>query len=99
VVDNQGSEEQTFLQVTAAADRAGAIVADQIRVMIEQAEANAEEIRRTAEREAELIRTRAIEAASRVLERIESIDAPLAEIVGQLQREADSLTAESATTS
>jgi vacuolar-type H+-ATPase subunit H len=94
VTHRQESDQQKVLQVAAAADRAGAIVSDHIRTLIEQAEANAEEIRSNAEREAETIKRRAVEAASRVIQRIESIDGPLAELVNEIQREADSLSAE-----
>jgi hypothetical protein len=94
VTHRQESDDQKLLQVAAAADRAGAIVSDHIRTLIEQAEANAEEIRSNAERDAVAIRRRAVEAASRVIQRIESIDGPLAELVNEIQREADSLSAE-----
>lgn len=92
--DPQDSDHQNLLQVGEAADRAGAIVTDHIRTLIEQAEASAEEIRSNAEREAAGIQKRAADAASRVLERIDAIDGPLSELVADLQREADSLTSE-----
>jgi vacuolar-type H+-ATPase subunit H len=94
VTHGQESDQQKLMQVAAAADRAGAIVSDHIRTLIEQAEANAQEIRGNAEREAESIKRRAVESASRVIQRIESIDGALAELVNEIQREADSLSSE-----
>lgn len=94
VLDRQEADRHNALQVAEAADRAGAIVTEHIRSIIEQAETSAEEIRVTAEREAAEIRQHAAEAASRLLERINAIDGPLAELVAELQREADALNAE-----
>jgi vacuolar-type H+-ATPase subunit H len=94
VLDRREVENENALQVTEAADRAGAIVTEQIRSIIEQAEVNAQEIRANAEREADAIRQRAAESAQRMLQRIEAIDGPLSELVAELQREAEGLTAE-----
>jgi hypothetical protein len=94
VLDRQDNEKQNALQVTEAANRAGAIVTDHIRSIIDQAEASAAEIRRAAEVEADAVRQRAAESASRILERIDALDGPLSELVAGLQREADSLTSD-----
>jgi vacuolar-type H+-ATPase subunit H len=94
VLDRREVENESALQVSEAADRAGAIVTEQIRSIIEQAEVNAQEIRANAEREADAIRQRAAESAQRMLQRIEAIDGPLSELVAELQREAEGLTAE-----
>jgi vacuolar-type H+-ATPase subunit H len=94
VLDRREVENENALQVSEAADRAGAIVTEQIRSIIEQAEVNAQEIRANAEREADAIRQRAAESAQRMLQRIEAIDGPLSELVAELQREAEGLTAE-----
>jgi vacuolar-type H+-ATPase subunit H len=94
VLDRQDADRQNATPVSEAADRAGAIVTEQIRSIIEQAEANAEDIRRTAQRDAEAMTRRAAESASRMIERINAIDGPLSALVADLQREADSLAAE-----
>jgi glutamyl-tRNA reductase len=94
VLDRQEVDEQNAQQVEAAADRAGAIVTEHIRSIIEQAEANAEEIRRSAQEEAETIRQQAAGSASRMLDRIRAIEAPLAELVAELEREANVLPSE-----
>jgi glutamyl-tRNA reductase len=94
VLDRHEVEQQNALQVAEAADRAGAIVTEHIRSIIEQAQANADEILRNAEQEAETLRRRAADSASRMLERLHALDGPLSELVSELQREADSLTAE-----
>jgi RNA polymerase primary sigma factor len=83
VLDPQEVEHQAG----EAADRAGAIVTEHIRSIIEQAEANAEEIRRSAEEEADAIRQQAAGTAQRLLERIRAIEGPLAELVAELERE------------
>jgi hypothetical protein len=77
-----------------AADRAGAMVTEQVRSIIEAAEHNAEEIRRNAERDAEQMRKEAVEAAHRILDRLDAIEGPLGELVSGLRHEADSLTSE-----
>jgi cell division septum initiation protein DivIVA len=94
VLDRQDADRQIVSQGAEVADRAGAIVTEQIRAIIEQAEANAEEIRRAAQVDAEAMTQRAAESASRMLERINAIDGPLSALVAELQREANSLTAE-----
>jgi cell division septum initiation protein DivIVA len=87
VIDGQEVDQQSALPVGEAADRAGAIVTEHIRSIIEQAEANAEEIRRDAHQEADAIRQQAAGSASRMLERIRAIEGPLAELVAELEHE------------
>ena len=94
MLDRQDADRQNAAQVAEAADRAGAIVTEQIRVIMEQAEANAEQIRRAGEHDAEVITQRAAEAASRMLDQINAIDGPLSALAASLQREAESLAAE-----
>ena len=94
MLDRQEVDKQNALQVAEAADRAGAIVSEQIRAIIDQATANAEQIRKEAELEADAIRQRAAESASRMLERIQALDGPLSQLVADLKHEAESLTAE-----
>jgi cell division septum initiation protein DivIVA len=85
---------QDLVQMGTAADRAGAMVTEQVRSIIENAERNAEEIRRNAERDAEQMRADAVEAAHRILDRLDAIEGPLADLVSGLRREADSLTSD-----
>jgi hypothetical protein len=93
VLDSNEVERQNALHVTETADRAGSIVSAEVEAIMEQAEANADEIRRNAERDAEGIRGQAAETASRVVERIEALSGSLGEHVDELRREADSLDA------
>jgi cell division septum initiation protein DivIVA len=87
--------QHDLVQVGTAADRAGAMVTEQVRSIIEAAESRAEEIRRNAERDAEQMRNEAVEAAHRILDRLDAIEGPLGDLVTSLRREADSLTSES----
>jgi cell division septum initiation protein DivIVA len=93
VLDRQEVDKQNA-QVGEAADRAGAIVTEHIRSIIDQAEANAEEIRRGAQQEAEAIRHQAADSAARMLERLRAIEGPLAELVTELERELGGVPAE-----
>ncbi len=78
-------------QVGEAPDRVGSIVTAQVRSIIETAEMNAQDIRREAWREANQIRREAFDAAQRVLQRMDSIEGPIGELVAQLRREVDRL--------
>jgi hypothetical protein len=93
-VPNSRGERKDLVQAVEAADRAGSIVTEQVRSIIEAAETNAAEIRRNAERDAVAIRQQASAAANRILERLGAIEAPLGELVAGLRREADSLSAD-----
>ena len=92
-VSDGRAERKDLVQVVEAADRAGSIVTEQVRSIIEAAETNAAEIRRDAERDAVVIRREAAEAASRLLARLDALEAPLTDLVQGLRHEADSLTA------
>jgi hypothetical protein len=93
-VPNGRGDRTDLVQVVEAADRAGSIVTEQVRSIIEAAETNAEEIRRSAQRDAVAIRQQAAAAANRILERLGALEAPLGELVEGLRREADSLSAD-----
>jgi cell division septum initiation protein DivIVA len=86
--------QRELVKAVEAADRAGAIVTEQVRSIIDSAESRAEEIRREAQREAQATRQQASEAANRVLERIDAIEGPLGDLVAGLRRDADSLSQE-----
>ena len=87
-------EKRELVRAVEAADRAGAIVTEQVRSIIDAAEASAEEVRRNAHRDAEAILQESKDSANRVLERLNSVEGPLADLVGALRGEADSLSAE-----
>lgn len=91
MLDREEVERQNAMQATEAANRAGAIVSEQIRAIMEQAEANAEEVRRTAEREAQDIKAHAAGSAARVIERIQAINGSLNDLVAELRQETESL--------
>jgi hypothetical protein len=78
-------------ELTQAADRAGAIVSEQIRSMMESAESRAQEIRVAAEQEAEQTRAQAAASAGRILDRIDALERPLSDLVISLRRESDRL--------
>jgi len=83
--------------VPEAADRAGTIVAEQVASIMHAAETKAFEIQSGADEDATAIRQQAAESARRVLERIDSMEQQLGEIVASLRREAESLLAEADT--
>lgn len=74
-----------------AAERAGAIVSDHVRSIIDAAQTRAAEIERNAQQEAQETRTEAYEAASRVLEKIDSLEDRLGNLVSALREDAHSL--------
>jgi predicted transcriptional regulator len=84
-----------ILQVVEAADRAGAIVTEHVRSIVDGAEERATEIRQKAEDDAQKIREAASQAAAAVLKRIDEVGAPLAELVADLRTEAERLSAKS----
>jgi F0F1-type ATP synthase membrane subunit b/b' len=92
---NNRDGAQDLVQAGSAADRAGAMVTEQVRSIIEAAEKRAEEIRTSAERDAEEMRTEAVAAAHRILDRLDAIETPLGDLVTSLRHEADNLTADS----
>lgn len=80
--------------LTQAADRAGAIVSEQIRAMLEAAERRAEEIRSSAEKDARELRQGAAREAGTLFEKLEALEAPLDALVSSLRGELDSLSTE-----
>jgi cell division septum initiation protein DivIVA len=94
LLNREGASRKDLVQAVEAADRAGAIVTEQVRSIIEAAESSAEEMRRNAQRDAHAIRQEASEAANRVLERLDAIEGPLGDLVAGLRRETDALNAE-----
>ena len=81
------------VQFGGAADRAGAIVTEHVRSIIEAAEVRAEDIRKSAEEDARRTRDAASEAASAVLKRIDEMGEPLAALAHDLRSEAERLQA------
>jgi len=77
-----------------AARRASALVTEEAEAHVQRAERQAEEIRRDAEREAQTTRRDAVESARRVLERIDALERPLAELVMTLREEVDGVLGE-----
>jgi hypothetical protein len=77
-----------------AADRAGAIVSEQIRAMLQAAEARAREIRRNAEKDAREVRRSAAREAGALFRKLEELEAPLDALVTSLRGELDSLSSE-----
>jgi cell division septum initiation protein DivIVA len=94
VIDRQGREGDELLQAVEAADRAGAIVTDHVRSIIDAAESRAAEIEQNAKQEAEDVRRQAHASASRLLERIDAMEGQLGDLVSSLRREADQLAAD-----
>jgi F0F1-type ATP synthase membrane subunit b/b' len=92
VADEQNTD---ILQVVEAADRAGSIVTEHVRSIIDGAEQRAAEIRQKAEADAQKTRDAAAQAAAAVLKRIDEAGAPLAELVANLRTEAERLSAKS----
>jgi flagellar biosynthesis/type III secretory pathway protein FliH len=84
-----------ILQVVEAADRAGSIVTEHVRSIIDGAEERAAEIRQKAEEDAQKTRDAAAQAAAAVLKRIDEAGTPLAELVADLRTEAERLSAKS----
>ena len=93
-INRQDMTNRDLVQTVEAADRAGAIVTEQVRSIIEAAEASAEETRRSAQDDAASVRQQATAAAHRVLERIDALEGSLGDLVAGLRREADNLTAD-----
>ncbi|MCA1657418.1 MAG: hypothetical protein LC713_06895 [Actinobacteria bacterium] len=90
------NESSGIHQVVEAADRAGAIVTEQVKSIIDGAEERAAETRRQAEEDARRTREAASEAAMVVLGRIDSLEGPLGELVAGLRSEAQKLAASGA---
>jgi glutamyl-tRNA reductase len=94
LLDREEVERQNALQAREAAERAGAIVEDQVQSIMDQAAASADDVSRNAAHEAEELRQQAAGSASRVLERIESLNDSLDRLAVELRHEVDGLYAE-----
>ena len=86
------SDDENLSELSEAARRAGYIVNEQIEAIIERAEQHAAAIRRDAERDAEDTRRAAVEAAQRLLARLEALEFPLGSLVASLRDEAEHVT-------
>lgn len=75
------------------AQRAGAMVTEQIRAITHAAEAQASEIRREADEDAERVRQESRRAASGILERLDQLESAVQQVVVGLRREADAVNA------
>lgn len=84
-------EEAELSQAVEAADRAGSIVTDQVRSIVDAARSRAIEIEQSAHQDAADIRREAHSGAVRLLERIDAIEGQLGTLVASLRREADQL--------
>jgi len=84
-------EDKGIFEAVEAADRAGSVVSEQIRSIMEAAQARADEIERQAEAESARSRQESAEAATRLLEQIDELEGHLSGLVQSLRREADQL--------
>ena len=91
MADPQGMQQDELSRAVEAAERAGSIVSEHVRSIIDAAQTRATEIERNAQQEAQEIRTEAYEAASRVLQRIDSLEDRLGDVVSGLRGDADAL--------
>ena len=85
-----GEDKGTF-EAVEAAERAGSVVSEQIRSIMEAAQAKADEIERHAQDEAERSRQESTEATTRLLEQIDDMEGYLSGLVQSLRRESDQL--------
>lgn len=91
MVDPQGTRQDDLSRAIEASERAGSIVSDHVRSIIDAAQSRATEIERKAQQEAQEIRNEAYEAADRVLERMDSLEDRLGTVITGLRQEASSL--------
>lgn len=94
MIDRPGRENDDLMQAVEAADRAGAIVTDHVRSIIDAAQSRAAEIEQGARKDAEEVRRQAHSGATRLLERIDAMEGQLGALVHNLRREADQLAAD-----
>ena len=90
--NGHGVEDKGIFEAAQAAERAGSVVSEQIKSIMEAAQARADEIEREARGEADRTREEALEAATRLLQQIDAMEGQLGTIVQSLRREADQLT-------
>lgn len=88
MADGRGTDEEERTRAIEAAERAGSIVTDHVRSIIDAAQARARETELEADQEAERVTTEASETAGRVLERIGSLEDGLGSLVNDLRTEA-----------
>lgn len=91
LADPQSIDQNELTRAVEAAERAGSIVSEHVRSIIDAAQTRAAEIERSAQQEAEGIRTEAYETAERVLEKIDSLEGRLGGLVNGLRAEASTL--------
>ncbi len=91
MANTQAGGEKDIFEAVEAAERAGSVVSEQIRSIMEAAQAKADEIERDAQDEAERTRQQSAEAAGRLLEQIDEMEGHLSGLVQSLRREADQL--------
>ena len=91
MANTQAGGDKSIFETVEAAERAGSVVSEQIRSIMEAAQAKADEIERQAQDEAERSRRESAEAAARLLEQIDEMEGHLNGLVQGLRREADQL--------
>jgi hypothetical protein len=96
VAETGQNHSNDVVQFDGAADRAGAIVTEHVRSIIEAAEVHAADIRKGAEEDARRTREAASEAATAVLRRIDEMGEPIAALARDLRSEAERLQARAA---
>ena len=92
MANTQAGEDKSIFEAVEAAERAGSVVSEQIRSIMEAAQAKATETERQAQQEADRSRQESAEAATRLLEQIDEMEGHLSGLVQSLRREADQLT-------
>ena len=91
MANTHGAEGKGIFEAVEAAERAGSVVSEQIRSIMEAAQAKADEIEREAGEEADRTRQDAAAAASRLLDQIDEMESHLSGLVQSLRQEADGL--------
>jgi flagellar biosynthesis/type III secretory pathway protein FliH len=91
LANTPAGEDKRILEAVEAAERAGSVVSEQIRSIMEAAQAKADEIERQAQEEAARSRQESAEAARRLLEQIDEMEGHLSGLVQSLRQEADQL--------
>lgn len=91
MANTQAGDDKGVFEAVEAAERAGSVVSEQIRSIMEAAQAKADEIERHAQDEAERSRRESADAATRLLEQIDEMEGHLSGLVQSLRREADQL--------
>jgi hypothetical protein len=87
-LESQDSRQDELSGAGQVAERAGAIVSDHVRSIIDSAQARADEVTSEAESEARALRAQAHGTASTVLERIDTFESTLGDRVNGLREEA-----------